>query len=160
MSGIVWGLKYGTGVPLDESCVPLELSNLSRDELKCVCELCTTENSQVLTNLRFKNDCYCAFYRWCFSYRWIVEYEPPLQNKQGPGKRWLSFIYFSRFKPCSISTAIKYDPTNVRYLWERCSLQMRLGEHKQCMDGYRRILSLLPLEDGEHFIQLSKDMAK
>lgn len=56
--------------------------------------------------------------------------------------------------------AIKYDPTNVRYLWERSSLQMRLGEHKQCMDGYRKILSLLPLEDGEHFMQLSKDMAK
>ncbi|XP_072235438.1 general transcription factor 3C polypeptide 3 isoform X1 [Leuresthes tenuis] len=56
--------------------------------------------------------------------------------------------------------AIKYDPTNVRYLWERSSLHMRLGEHKQCMDGYRKILSLLPLEDGEHFMQLSKDMAK
>uniref|UniRef100_A0A3P9PZD5 General transcription factor IIIC, polypeptide 3 n=1 Tax=Poecilia reticulata TaxID=8081 RepID=A0A3P9PZD5_POERE len=56
--------------------------------------------------------------------------------------------------------AIKYDPTNVRYLWERSSLQMRLGEHKQCMDGYRKILSLLPQEDGEHFMQLSKDMAK
>uniref|UniRef100_A0A672YUV2 General transcription factor IIIC, polypeptide 3 n=1 Tax=Sphaeramia orbicularis TaxID=375764 RepID=A0A672YUV2_9TELE len=56
--------------------------------------------------------------------------------------------------------AIKYDPTNVRYLWERCSLHMRLGEHKQCMDGYRRILSLLPMEEGEHFMQLSKDMAK
>ena len=37
---------------------------------------------------------------------------------------------------------------------------MRLGEHKHCMDGYRRILSLLPMEDGEHFMQLSKDMAK
>lgn len=48
----------------------------------------------------------------------------------------------------------------MRYLWERSSLHMRLGEHKQCMDGYRRILSLLPLEDGEHFMQLSKDMAK
>ncbi|XP_038572101.1 general transcription factor 3C polypeptide 3 [Micropterus salmoides] len=56
--------------------------------------------------------------------------------------------------------AIKYDPTNVRYLWDRSSLHMRLGEHKHCMDGYRRILSLLPLEDGEHFMQLSKDMAK
>uniref|UniRef100_A0A665VIM3 General transcription factor IIIC, polypeptide 3 n=1 Tax=Echeneis naucrates TaxID=173247 RepID=A0A665VIM3_ECHNA len=56
--------------------------------------------------------------------------------------------------------AIKYDSTNVRYLWERSSLHMRLGEHKQCMDGYRRILSLLPLEDGEHFMQISKDMAK
>ncbi|KAM9836216.1 general transcription factor 3C polypeptide 3 [Aulostomus maculatus] len=58
------------------------------------------------------------------------------------------------------SKAIKYDPTNVRYLWERSSLHMRLGEHKQCMDGYRKILSLLPMEDGEHFMQLSKDMAK
>lgn len=58
------------------------------------------------------------------------------------------------------SAAIKYDPTNVRYVWERSSLHMRLGEHKQCMDGYRRILSLLPMEDGEHFMQLSKDMAK
>ncbi|XP_074520254.1 general transcription factor 3C polypeptide 3 [Halichoeres trimaculatus] len=56
--------------------------------------------------------------------------------------------------------AIKYNPTNVRYLWERSSLHMRLGEHKQCMDGYRRILSLLPMEEGEHFMQLSKDMAK
>ncbi|TNN46371.1 General transcription factor 3C polypeptide 3 [Liparis tanakae] len=58
------------------------------------------------------------------------------------------------------SKAIKYDPTNVRYVWERSSLHMRLGEHKHCMDGYRRILSLLPMEDGEHFMQLSKDMAK
>ncbi|CAN9498381.1 unnamed protein product [Ophioblennius macclurei] len=58
------------------------------------------------------------------------------------------------------SKAVKYNPTNVRYLWERSSLHMRLGEHRQCMDGYRRILSLLPLEDGEHFMQLSKDMAK
>ncbi|XP_033837694.1 general transcription factor 3C polypeptide 3 [Periophthalmus magnuspinnatus] len=58
------------------------------------------------------------------------------------------------------SKAIKYDPTNVRYLWERCNLHMRLGEHRPCMDGYRKILSLLPMEEGEHFMQLSKDMAK
>nr|XP_046237968.1 general transcription factor 3C polypeptide 3 isoform X2 [Scatophagus argus] len=56
--------------------------------------------------------------------------------------------------------AIKYDPTNIRYLWERSNLHMRMGEQKHCMDGYRKILSLLPLEDGEHFMQLSKDMAK
>ncbi|XP_020513141.2 general transcription factor 3C polypeptide 3 [Labrus bergylta] len=56
--------------------------------------------------------------------------------------------------------AIRYDPTNVRYLWERSTLHMRLGEHKHCMDGYRRILALLPMEEGEHFMQLSKDMAK
>ncbi|KAJ3584153.1 hypothetical protein NHX12_014649 [Muraenolepis orangiensis] len=32
-------------------------------------------------------------------------------------------------------------------------------EHKPCMDGYRRILSLLPRDDGDTFMQLSKDMA-
>uniref|UniRef100_A0A8K9V0N0 General transcription factor IIIC, polypeptide 3 n=1 Tax=Oncorhynchus mykiss TaxID=8022 RepID=A0A8K9V0N0_ONCMY len=56
--------------------------------------------------------------------------------------------------------AIKYDPSNVRYLWERCSLYEQVGEHKQSMDGYRRILNLLPPTDGEHFMQLSRDMAK
>ncbi|XP_041936378.1 general transcription factor 3C polypeptide 3 [Alosa sapidissima] len=58
------------------------------------------------------------------------------------------------------SKAIKYDPTNVRFLWERSSLYEQVGEHKQAMDGYRRILNLLPPHDGEHFMQLSKDMAK
>lgn len=56
--------------------------------------------------------------------------------------------------------AIRCDPTNVRYLWERSHLHMQLGEQKHCMDGYRKILSLLPTEEGEHFMQLSKDMAK
>ncbi|KAM9397692.1 general transcription factor 3C polypeptide 3 isoform 1-T1 [Salvelinus alpinus] len=56
--------------------------------------------------------------------------------------------------------AIKYDPSNVRYLWERCSLYEQVGENKQSMDGYRRILNLLPPSDGEHFMQLSRDMAK
>ncbi|KAJ8003697.1 hypothetical protein DPEC_G00151010 [Dallia pectoralis] len=56
--------------------------------------------------------------------------------------------------------AIKYDPGNVRYLWERSSLYEQVGEHKQSMDGYRRILNLLPPTDGEHFMQLSRDMAK
>ncbi|XP_028836738.1 general transcription factor 3C polypeptide 3 isoform X1 [Denticeps clupeoides] len=58
------------------------------------------------------------------------------------------------------SKAIKYDPSNVRYLWERSSLYEQVGEHKQAMDGYRRILNLLPPHDGEHFMQLSRDMAK
>uniref|UniRef100_A0A6Q2WVX3 General transcription factor IIIC, polypeptide 3 n=1 Tax=Esox lucius TaxID=8010 RepID=A0A6Q2WVX3_ESOLU len=56
--------------------------------------------------------------------------------------------------------AIKYDSSNVRYLWERSSLYEQVGEHKQSMDGYRRILNLLPPTDGEHFMQLSRDMAK
>lgn len=48
----------------------------------------------------------------------------------------------------------------MRYLWERSSLYEQVGEHKQAMDGYRRILTLLPPSDGEHFMQLSRDMAK
>ncbi|KAA0722615.1 General transcription factor 3C polypeptide 3 [Triplophysa tibetana] len=56
--------------------------------------------------------------------------------------------------------AIKYDTSNVQYLWERSSLYEQVGEHKQAMDGYRRILSLLPPSDGEQFMQLSRDMAK
>ncbi|XP_052530995.1 general transcription factor 3C polypeptide 3 isoform X2 [Tympanuchus pallidicinctus] len=56
--------------------------------------------------------------------------------------------------------ALKYDPTNVRYLWERSSLYEQLGEHKLAMDGYRRILNLLSPSDGERFMQLARDMAK
>lgn len=59
-----------------------------------------------------------------------------------------------------VLSAIKYDSSNVQYLWERSSLYEQVGEHKQAMDGYRRILSLLPPSDGEQFMQLSRDMAK
>uniref|UniRef100_A0A8C1YT11 General transcription factor IIIC, polypeptide 3 n=1 Tax=Cyprinus carpio TaxID=7962 RepID=A0A8C1YT11_CYPCA len=43
---------------------------------------------------------------------------------------------------------------------ERSSLYEQVGEHKQTMEGYHRILSLLPPSDGEHFMPLSRDMAK
>uniref|UniRef100_A0A8C9ENG2 General transcription factor IIIC subunit 3 n=1 Tax=Pavo cristatus TaxID=9049 RepID=A0A8C9ENG2_PAVCR len=59
-----------------------------------------------------------------------------------------------------ICYSLKYDPTNVRYLWERSSLYEQLGEHKLAMDGYRRILNLLSPSDGERFMQLARDMAK
>ncbi|XP_030065603.1 general transcription factor 3C polypeptide 3 isoform X1 [Microcaecilia unicolor] len=58
------------------------------------------------------------------------------------------------------SKAVKYSPTNVRYLWERSSLYEQMGEHKLAMDGYRRILNLLSPSDGERFMQLARDMAK
>ncbi|XP_018432472.1 PREDICTED: general transcription factor 3C polypeptide 3 [Nanorana parkeri] len=58
------------------------------------------------------------------------------------------------------SKALKYNPTNVRYLWERSSLYEQMGEHKLAMDGYRRILNLLSPSDGERFMQLARDMAK
>lgn len=56
--------------------------------------------------------------------------------------------------------ALKYEPTNVRYLWERSSLYEQMGDHKMAMDGYRRILNLLSPSDGERFMQLTRDMAK
>ncbi|OCT86295.1 hypothetical protein XELAEV_18019987mg [Xenopus laevis] len=56
--------------------------------------------------------------------------------------------------------ALKYNPTNIRYLWERSSLYEQIGEHKLAMDGYRRILNLLSPSDGERFMQLARDMAK
>ncbi|XP_072285901.1 general transcription factor 3C polypeptide 3 [Pyxicephalus adspersus] len=58
------------------------------------------------------------------------------------------------------SKALKYAPTNVRYLWERSSLYEQMGEHKLAMDGYRRILNLLSPSDGDRFMQLARDMAK
>ncbi|XP_068104218.1 general transcription factor 3C polypeptide 3 isoform X2 [Hyperolius riggenbachi] len=58
------------------------------------------------------------------------------------------------------SKALKYSPTNVRYLWERSSLYEQVGDHKMAMDGYRRILNLLSPSDGERFMQLARDMAK
>ncbi|XP_070588226.1 general transcription factor 3C polypeptide 3 [Erythrolamprus reginae] len=58
------------------------------------------------------------------------------------------------------SKALKYDATNVRYLWERSNLYKQLGEHKLAMDGYRRILNLLTPFDGERFMLLARDMAK
>ncbi|XP_039203904.1 general transcription factor 3C polypeptide 3 isoform X2 [Crotalus tigris] len=58
------------------------------------------------------------------------------------------------------SKALKYDATNVRYLWERSNLYKQLGEHKLAMDGYRRILNLLTPSDGERFMLLARDMAK
>ncbi|XP_051009779.1 general transcription factor 3C polypeptide 3 [Acomys russatus] len=56
--------------------------------------------------------------------------------------------------------ALKCEPTNVRYLWERSSLYEQMGDHKMAMDGYRRILNLLSPSDGERFMQLARDMAK
>ncbi|XP_004868994.1 general transcription factor 3C polypeptide 3 isoform X1 [Heterocephalus glaber] len=56
--------------------------------------------------------------------------------------------------------ALKYEPTNIRFLWERSSLCEQMGDHKMAMDGYRRILNLLPASDGERFMQLARDMAK
>ncbi|XP_073498435.1 general transcription factor 3C polypeptide 3 [Phyllobates terribilis] len=58
------------------------------------------------------------------------------------------------------SKALKYNATNVRYLWERSSLYEQVGDHKMAMDGYRRILNLLSPADGDRFMQLARDMAK
>uniref|UniRef100_A0A8C4RBA8 General transcription factor IIIC, polypeptide 3 n=1 Tax=Eptatretus burgeri TaxID=7764 RepID=A0A8C4RBA8_EPTBU len=47
------------------------------------------------------------------------------------------------------SKAIKYAPSNMEYLWVRSGLYGQLGDHKQAMEGYKRILQLLPPSKGE-----------
>ncbi|KTG38746.1 hypothetical protein cypCar_00027147, partial [Cyprinus carpio] len=92
-----------------------------------------------------------------------VAYEPfstmaMIYEDQGDMEKALQFgLIAAHLNP---SDSIKCDPSNVQYLWERSSLYEQVGEHKQAMDGYRRILSLLPPSDGEQFMQLSRDMAK
>ncbi|XP_023568098.1 general transcription factor 3C polypeptide 3 [Octodon degus] len=56
--------------------------------------------------------------------------------------------------------ALKYEPTNIHFLWERSSLCEQMGDREMAMDGYRRILNLLPASDGERFLQLARDKAK
>ncbi|KAL0588242.1 General transcription factor 3C polypeptide 3 [Plecturocebus cupreus] len=66
-------------------------------------------------------------------------------------EEWAIFCY---------TKALKYEPTNVRYLWEQSNLYEQIGDHKMALDRYRHILNLLSPSDGERFIQLSRDMAK
>lgn len=77
-------------------------------------------------------------------------------------RRWVTLKYHETFFVINLFffLALKYEPTNVRYLWERSSLYEQMGDHKMAMDGYRRILNLLSPSDGERFMQLARDMAK
>lgn len=59
-----------------------------------------------------------------------------------------------------IDTAIKYDPTNMVYMWARCDLYEKLNDRKKAMEGYQQILSLLPKENGQKYLQLARDMTK
>uniref|UniRef100_UPI00358EFD87 general transcription factor 3C polypeptide 3 isoform X2 n=1 Tax=Myxine glutinosa TaxID=7769 RepID=UPI00358EFD87 len=58
------------------------------------------------------------------------------------------------------SKAIKYAPSKTEYLWVRSGLYGQLGDHKQAMEGYKRILQLLPPSKGEEYMKLTRDMAR
>ncbi|KAK2489896.1 hypothetical protein MC885_013088 [Smutsia gigantea] len=90
-----------------------------------------------------------------------LAYEPfstlaMIYEDQGDMEKSLQFELIA----AHLNPTLKYEPTNVRYLWERSSLYEQMGDHKMAMDGYRRILNLLSPSDGERFMQLARDMAK
>ncbi|XP_041359520.1 general transcription factor 3C polypeptide 3-like isoform X2 [Gigantopelta aegis] len=56
--------------------------------------------------------------------------------------------------------AIKADPNNMEYVWQKCSLHEQLGEHRKALDGYQHILKILPPDSGSHYMQLARSMTK
>lgn len=58
------------------------------------------------------------------------------------------------------SHAIKYEPENIHFLWERCKLYEQLGERKKALNGYEAILKHLKPEQEQQYIQLSRETAK
>ncbi|XP_067129558.1 general transcription factor 3C polypeptide 3 [Centruroides vittatus] len=58
------------------------------------------------------------------------------------------------------SHAIKYDPENIHYLWERCKLYEQLGERKKALIGYEAILKQLKPEQEQQYVQLSRETTK
>ncbi|XP_033737271.1 general transcription factor 3C polypeptide 3-like [Pecten maximus] len=57
------------------------------------------------------------------------------------------------------SQAIRSDPKNPHYIMERIKLYEELGETKRVMEGYRTVLSLIPPEEGEKYIELARDLS-
>lgn len=58
------------------------------------------------------------------------------------------------------SKALKNDPTNVTFLWDRCNLYERLGEKKKALAGYEQILQNLDQIDGETNTEMSREIAR
>ena len=56
--------------------------------------------------------------------------------------------------------AIRYDPKNYVYVWERCNLYETVGENKKAMEGYQQILKLLPEHEVDKYFQLARDITK
>ena len=60
-----------------------------------------------------------------------------------------------------LTVAIKHSKENkVEYLWARCGLHERLGETKKVFEGYQQILKVLPHNNAEKYVVLSRDITK
>ncbi|KAG8199237.1 hypothetical protein JTE90_003664 [Oedothorax gibbosus] len=59
------------------------------------------------------------------------------------------------------SRAIRNEPSNVSFLWERCNLYEQVGERKRALAGYEQILKHLnDPEEGEKCVDIAREIAK
>ncbi|GFR28158.1 general transcription factor 3C polypeptide 3 [Trichonephila clavata] len=59
------------------------------------------------------------------------------------------------------SKAIRNEPTNVNFLWERCNLHEQVGDRKRALFGYELILkNLSDPDDGEKCVDMAREIAK
>jgi general transcription factor 3C polypeptide 3 (transcription factor C subunit 4) len=42
----------------------------------------------------------------------------------------------------SYTDALKYEPTNISYLWKESNIYEQMDDHKMAIDGYKHILNL------------------
>ncbi|XP_042901214.1 general transcription factor 3C polypeptide 3 isoform X2 [Parasteatoda tepidariorum] len=57
--------------------------------------------------------------------------------------------------------ALRNDPSNISYLWERCNLYEQLGVRKRALTGYELIIKHLSSpEDGEKCADMAREIAK
>ncbi|KAK3611997.1 hypothetical protein CHS0354_011657 [Potamilus streckersoni] len=58
------------------------------------------------------------------------------------------------------SNAIKFDRSNVDYLWERAKLYEEIRDYKKALESYQAILPLLPNSDSKHYFKLASSVAR
>ncbi|XP_054719964.1 general transcription factor 3C polypeptide 3-like [Uloborus diversus] len=57
--------------------------------------------------------------------------------------------------------AIRNEPSNVNFVWERCNLYEQIGDRKKALLGYEQILRHLSNpEDGQTCVDMSREIAK
>ncbi|GIY88971.1 general transcription factor 3C polypeptide 3 [Caerostris darwini] len=60
-----------------------------------------------------------------------------------------------------LTRAIRNEPTNVQFLWERCNLYEKLGDRRRALYGYERILKNLDTPgEYEKVVDVAREIAK
>ena len=57
-------------------------------------------------------------------------------------------------------SAVKYDKTNIQYLWARCDLHEKQGNKEKALEGYEEILLLIPDDQPDKYYELARDVTK